>query len=218
MTSAQCKQTVPGMATSIERFSQALQLNARQFRIELTSDQAERLCRYYELLLKWNDRLHLVAPCSPEVFATRHVLESLMLLPHLPMNAGVIDVGTGAGLPLIPCLILRDDLRATLIESSQRKAAFLREARRGLRAHDRTKLLAGRFENMETPEADFLTCRALDRFSELLPALIAWAPPKTTFLLFAGESLRSQIESILPQTTIEHIPHSEERFLIVGHA
>ena len=118
--------------SSINSFSQALQDHADAFLVRLDDEDIERLSNYYELLMKWNSRLHLVAPCSPGEFATRHILESLLLLRHLPRNARIADVGSGAGLPIIPCLILRDDLRATLIESSQRKAVFLREALRGL--------------------------------------------------------------------------------------
>src|SRR5713101_9319601 len=102
------------MPTPTEKFGQALWNNAAEFGIQLRADEVTRLSGYYELLLKWNDRLHLVAPCSPEEFATRHVLESLMLLPHLPANASLLDVGSGAGLPSIPCLIVRGDLRVTL--------------------------------------------------------------------------------------------------------
>ena len=87
-----------------------------------------QLGAFYSLLTRWNDRLHLVAPCSPEEFATRHVLESLLLLKHLPQDAKIADIGSGAGLPIIPCLIARADLKATLIESSQKKTVFLREA------------------------------------------------------------------------------------------
>ena len=206
------------MPTVNERFRRALEVEAKDFRVVLDNDAVKRLGDYHELLLKWNDKLHLVAPCSPEVFATRHVLESLMLVRHLPKHAVVIDVGTGAGLPLIPCLILRNDLRAKLIESSPRKGVFLREPLRRLRLGAQAEVIVGRFEQINAPEANFVACRALDRFSELLPALIAWLPPNTTVLLFAGESLRGLIESILPLATSERIPQSERRFLIVGQA
>ena len=89
-----------------------------------------RLGVYYEILQKWNPRLHLVSSCSPEEFAVRHVLESLWILRYLPDGSRIIDIGSGGGLPIVPCLITRDDLTATLIESSQRKSVFLREALR----------------------------------------------------------------------------------------
>ena len=204
------------MPTSIDTFDQALRDNAAEFGIQLGADDVKRLSNYYELLLKWNDRLHLVAPCPPEEFATRHVLESLMLLHHLPQNARGVDVGSGAGLPIIPCLIMRADLRATLIESSRRKAVFLREALRDANSREPARLTVARFEQTTAPEADFVTCRALDRFQEFLPALIEWAPPASTLLLFAGEELRKQIEILLPFAKTERIPRSDRRFLIVG--
>ncbi len=204
------------MPTATERFGQALWNNAAEFGIQLRAAEVTRLSKYYELLLKWNDRLHLVAPCSPEEFATRHVLESLLLLSHLPQKARVLDVGSGAGLPIIPCLIIRTDLSATLIESSPRKAVFLREALRDVSNREPAALTVARFEQTTAPEADFVTCRALDRFQRFLPALIQWAPPTSTLLLFAGEELRKQVEILLPNAKAERIPRSGRRYLIVA--
>ena len=204
------------MPTLTETFSQALWDNAAEFGVQLGPDEVKRLSNYYELLLKWNDRLHLVAPCPPEEFATRHVLESMMLLPHLPPNAPVVDVGSGAGLPIVPCLIVRADLSATLIESSSRKAVFLREALRDVNSREQVALTVARFEQTVAPEADFVTCRALDRFQQFLPALIEWVPPASILLLFVGEDLRKQIESLLPNAKAERIPRSDRRYLVVA--
>lgn len=187
------------------------------FNVSLINDDLARLSSYYELLLKWNPRFHLVAPCPPEEFATRHILESLVLLPHLTNGARITDVGSGGGLPIVPCLIMRADLRACLIESSQKKAAFLREALRSFRGPEPPRLIANRFENAPAPAMDFLTCRALDRFPKLLPDLINWAPRSSTLLLFAGDGLRSQIEQLMPSATAEQIPNSERRFLVRAH-
>jgi len=204
------------MATEREQFTEALKANAADFEIELGAKQTRLLGDYYELLLKWNDRLHLVAPCSPEEFAVRHVLESLLLLKHLSRAATVVDVGSGGGLPIIPCLLVRDDVRATLIESSERKTVFLREALRPARPPDRIRLINARVEEIDLPASDFLSCRAIDRFSELLPSLIERARPNTTALFFAGETLRRQIQKLIPTAMSERIPHSEKRFLVTA--
>ena len=205
------------MATQRARFAQAVEANATDFGIQLAGEQIQLLVDYYELLMKWNERLHLVAPGSPEEFAVRHVLESLLLLPHLSQDATVVDVGSGGGLPIVPCLLLRPDLRATLIESSQRKTVFLREALRPAKP-EHASVINARFEETDLPRSDFLTCRALDRFSQLLPTLIQRAHPGTTLLLFAGEALRKQVESLLPASRSEHIPLSQKRYLIIGSA
>jgi len=175
-----------------------------------------RLGVYYEILQKWNPRLHLVSSCSPEEFAVRHVLESLWILRYLPDGSRIIDIGSGGGLPIVPCLITRDDLTATLIESSRRKSVFLREALRISGALDRSQLIVDRFEQIKPPPTDFISCRALDRFPQMLPKLIDWAPANSTLLLFAGTGLKSQLESLLPGARAELIPGSERRFLIVA--
>ena len=202
------------MPTPTERFSRALYDKAPDFGIELRPGDVKRLSEYYELLLKWTRRLHLVAPCSPEEFATRHIMESLFLLPHLPRNARIADIGSGAGLPIVPCLIVREDLRAILIESSQRKAVFLREALRFANSRKPAHVTATRFERTEVPEADFVTCRALDKFQEMLPLLVDWVPSGTELLFFAGANLRKQIERLVPSAKVFPIPKSDRRFLI----
>ena len=177
----------------------------RLFGVELAPESVALLGAYYSLLVHWNDRLHLVAPCPPEEFATRHVLESLMLLAHLPHGAKIADIGSGGGLPIVPCLIARADLEATLIESSQKKAVFLRES---LKAVGRSAtIIARRFEDVETPDVEFVTSRALDQFVSKIPVLLNWAPDGATLLLFGGEQLLESAERFL-------IPGSEKRYLL----
>ena len=206
-----------------EEFASALEEHAPLFKLRLNAHEISRLRAYYELVMGWNARLHLVAPCPPVEFATRHVLESLLALEYLPHGARVVDVGSGAGLPIIPCLIVRNDLRATLIEASPKKAIFLREALRQLNAHDRAEILSERFEKTLTPEADVLTCRALERLTEMLPQLIRWSKPVVkTWLLFGGRELLAEIKRVAVDNPTDaltchdiRIPESERRFLYI---
>ena len=191
-------------------FEQSLESKESVFDVELSPETRAKLSAYYDLLTHWNARLHLVAPCSPEEFATRHVLESLMLLKHLPQDAKIADIGSGAGLPAIPCLIARPDLHATLIESSPKKSVFLREASNQLGLA--STVVAKRFEDIPAPDVSFVTCRALDQFMEKLPAIIQWAPQGSKLLLFGGETLRRRLGA---QTQEFRIPLSERRFLFV---
>jgi 16S rRNA (guanine527-N7)-methyltransferase len=172
------------------------------------------MSKYYELLELWNSRLHLVAPTAPRVFATRHVLESLLLLNHLRDGARVADVGSGAGLPIIPCLIMRPDISAILIEASRKKAIFLREALNAI-AISRALVIAARFENTESPEADYVTSRALERFEQMLPQLISWAPRPGELLLFGGEGLGKKIAESGLSFASDLTPKSQRRFLFV---
>lgn len=183
------------------------------FNLDLPAETVTRLGEYYSLLTRWNDRLHLVAPCSPEEFAVRHVLESLMLLRYLPPNATVADIGSGGGLPIIPCLIARPDLQATLIESSQKKVVFLREASNHLGL--RTTIIPRPFEDVPAPAVSFVTCRALDQFTQKLPAMINWAPRGSTLLLFGGETLGEELSTSDVNFEQFLIPKSERRYLFL---
>ncbi len=200
--------------SQLKEFREALSSDATSYQVDLTAEAIERLSAYYVLLTKWNPRLHLVAPCSPREFATRHVLESLMLLPHLPQAAKVADVGSGAGLPIIPCLIARPDLIATLIESSKKKAVFLREALNRTETKSAT-VIAERFEETATPDVHFITCRALEQFAAKLPNLIEWSPHAITLLLFGGEELRNELAKQGLSYSAVHLPNSTRRFLFI---
>jgi len=198
----------------MKRFKHALIANVGSFDLDLSPQTVTQLGEFYSLLTHWTGRLHLVAPCTPEEFAVRHVLESLMLLKHLPTGARVADIGSGGGLPIIPCLIARPDLEATLIESSQKKTVYLREALNtlGLRA----QVLPRPFEEVEPPPVSFVTCRALDQFIQKLPALIDWAPAGSTLLLFGGESLGEELGKAGIRYEALLIPKSERRFLYLA--
>jgi len=200
-------------ASGMDRLEQSLVSNMGSFDLDLPAETVARLSDYYNLLTRWNDRLHLVAPCSPEEFATRHVLESLLLLKHLPYGAKIADIGSGAGLPIIPCLIARPDLQATLIESSQKKSVFLREALNQLGRP--SVVIPQPFEQVQAPDASFVTCRALDQFLNKIATLLNWAPEGSTLLLYGGESLREQLRRTKTKFEECLIPLSAQRFLFV---
>lgn len=198
-----------------EDFLEALRRGAPSFSFQASGEQERRLVDYYNLVTRWNARLHLVAPCAPAEFAVRHVLESLVVLPFLSAGARVLDVGSGAGLPVIPCLIMRPDIRATLIEAAQKKAVFLREALRLVEANERASVIAKRFEEVAAPEADFVTIRAIERFTEKFAELAEWSPPMSTLLFFGGRSLQAEIEKAGLAYRSLLIPESERRFLFI---
>jgi 16S rRNA (guanine(527)-N(7))-methyltransferase RsmG len=199
----------------INEFRGTLHAESKRYNVDLDEPVIARLCDYYTLLLTWNPRLHLVAPCTPAEFATRHVLESLLLLRYLSADAHVADIGSGAGLPIIPNLIARPDIQSILIESSQKKAVFLREALRATRTGKQAQVIAERFEDVPTPAMEVVTCRALDRFSELFSKLIDWAPRPCTLMLFGGVGLQKQIEETKLDFSAIRVPDTERRFLFV---
>lgn len=94
----------------------------------LTEEQADRFGRYYTLLVDWNRTRNLTAITEPEAVAEKHFFDSLAAAPLLPAAARCIDVGTGAGFPGIPLLIVRPDLAMTLLDALQKRIDFLQAA------------------------------------------------------------------------------------------
>ncbi len=193
----------------------ALRLKGASYGVALDESKTRLLGIYFDKVTAWNARLHLVAPCTPTEFATRHVLESLLAVPFLPEGARVVDVGSGAGLPVIPCMIVRPDMEAVLVEASAKKSVFLREALASVGAQGRARVVSERFEKLPPPEADALTCRALERFTEMLPAMLEWSANVGTLLLFGGESLRERLEAAGRAFDSILAPESERRYLFV---
>jgi 16S rRNA G527 N7-methylase RsmG len=100
-----------------------------------------------------------------------------------------------------------------MIESSQKKSVFLREASNQL--HLQSTIIARPFEQVEPPSVSFVTCRALDQFMQKLPALINWAGD-STLLLFGGETLREELRKANVNFESFLIPQSEKRFLFLA--
>ena len=198
-----------------EKFIEAIQKFQPDFGLNLPENKIEKLADYYELVQNHNPLLHLVAPTTAEEFALRHILESLVLLEFLPGNAKFADVGTGAGLPSIPCLIAREDLRGVLLESKLKKAAFLREVLSKCGLENRANIINRQFEEVSRPEVSFVTCRALDRFTQKLPKLLKWSRP-ATLLFFGGNSLRDELRKNRVKFEEKLMPFSEQRYLFMG--
>jgi 16S rRNA (guanine527-N7)-methyltransferase len=87
----------------------------------------DALDRYLALLTTWNRRINLTGVRDPDEIRRKHFDDSLAVVGHLPAEAGrLVDVGSGAGFPGAVLALARPDLEVTLVESNQKKAAFLR--------------------------------------------------------------------------------------------
>jgi 16S rRNA (guanine527-N7)-methyltransferase len=108
----------------------ALERGLSEMALALPAGAVGQLLAYVELLAKWNRTYNLTAIRDPLEMVSRHLLDSLAVLPHLPMPAAaaLADVGSGAGLPGIPLAIARSDWRVMLNDSNHKMCAFQRQA------------------------------------------------------------------------------------------
>ncbi len=125
-----------------------------------------RLETYAALLLQWNRTINLISRKDEAVLWERHIVDSLALLPVLPQDfSHAIDLGSGGGLPGI-VLAICTGKPFHLVESDQRKCAFLREAARALDV--RVTVHTARIEAVQLPVAPLITARALAPLTTLL--------------------------------------------------
>ena len=96
--------------------------------LELPGAVRDGLIAYVELLVKWNRAYNLTAIRDPAEMVTRHLLDSLAVVPHLT-GQRIIDVGTGGGLPGIPLALVFPERQFVLLDSNSKKTRFLVQAR-----------------------------------------------------------------------------------------
>jgi 16S rRNA (guanine527-N7)-methyltransferase len=95
--------------------------------LSLAPAQRDKLIAYVVLLAKWNAVHNLTAVREESKMVSHHVLDSLAVLPYLG-EGNLLDVGSGGGLPGIPLAIARPEMAVTLLDSNQKKSAFLQQA------------------------------------------------------------------------------------------
>jgi 16S rRNA (guanine527-N7)-methyltransferase len=144
-------------------------------RLNVSRESRQRLETYVALLLSWQKRINLIGPATAHAVWERHILDSLQLLPLLPLGTKVIaELGSGAGLPGL-VIAIAGGLEAHLYESNGKKAAFLREAARQTATHAHVHCV--RLETLKAdrnlPRVDCVVARALAP----LPLLLDYAEP-----------------------------------------
>ncbi|HJS33747.1 MAG TPA: 16S rRNA (guanine(527)-N(7))-methyltransferase RsmG, partial [Alphaproteobacteria bacterium] len=153
---------------------------------DVSRETLVRLEALHDLLLKWQARINLIGPATRGDIWRRHFFDTAQLLPLLPASSAgnaplvLVDLGSGAGFPgLVMALMARGEnrpLASNLVESDQRKAAFLIEAVRILELGDSVTIHNRRAESLNgtlRAQVDVVTARALADLSQLL----SWSAP-----------------------------------------
>jgi 16S rRNA (guanine527-N7)-methyltransferase len=157
--------------------------------VPVSAEILDRLEAYLAVLAKWNARINLVGPATLRDPWRRHILDSAQMVAHLPPGR-LADLGTGAGLPgLILAILGREDVH--LVESDQRKVAFLREAARITGANP--TLYATRIEAMPALSAAVVTARALAPLDRLLDMAERFLGPETACYFLKGARVEDEL-------------------------
>ena len=191
-------------------------------RLTLPVEAVPRLLDYQALLEKWNAAYNLTAVRDAGEMITRHLLDSLSVLPHV-QGQSLADLGTGPGLPGIVLAIAAPGREVLLVDSNGKKVRFLREAIRSLKL-DGVRAVQSRVEDVQG-QFDCVTARAFASFADMLGWGGHLLAPGGTWLAMKGKQSDDELAGIpagfeIRETHVLAVPglDAERRLVVLGHA
>jgi 16S rRNA (guanine527-N7)-methyltransferase len=140
------------MSSVTEQHADELTHGATELGVNLSEQQHSQLLAYLALLIKWNKAYNLTAVRNPYEMVSRHLLDSLSLVPFIEGDSW-LDVGSGGGMPGIPLAILFPDKQFTLLDSNGKKTRFLTQVKLELKLSN-VQVVNARVEALQ-PEQPF---------------------------------------------------------------
>ena len=185
-----------------------LKSGAAELGLNLSDAQFERLLGYLALIQKWNKVYNLTAVRDPQEMLTHHLLDSLTAVAPLVRHtggrpAGVLDVGSGGGLPGIVLAICRPELDVSCVDTVGKKAAFIQQVAASLKLpnlhgiHARVETLAGPF--------DVICCRAF----AALPDFVTWShgalAEQGVWMAMKGKHPQAEMDALPSDVQVFHV-------------
>lgn len=136
----------------------------RELNLDLSQDQAQTLCAYIDLMLRWNKTYNLTAIRDPQKMLVQHLYDSLSVAAPLIRHAGasalsIMDVGSGGGLPGVVLAIVRPDWTVQCVDAVEKKTAFIRQVAGTLKLANLSSRHA-RIESLPAQQCDVVISRA----------------------------------------------------------
>ena len=151
--------------TARDALQARLEQGIAELGLTVPAEAVPRLLDYQALLERWNAAYNLTAVRDPAEMITRHLLDSLAILPYV-QGATLADLGTGPGLPGIPLAIVAPGREILLVDSNGKKVRFLREAIRALKLEG-VRAVQSRVEDVQG-QFDCITARAFASLADML--------------------------------------------------
>jgi 16S rRNA (guanine527-N7)-methyltransferase len=190
--------------------------------LALPAGAADRLLAYQALLQRWNGTYNLTAVRDPAEMVTRHLLDSLSILPYV-QGETLADLGTGPGLPGIVLAIAAPGRQILLVDSNGKKVRFLREAIRAL-GLEGVRAVQSRVEEVEG-SFDCITARAFASLADMLGWGGHLLAPDGIWLAMKGKPADEELPGIpsgfeLRARHALHVPglEAERHLLVLGRA
>jgi 16S rRNA (guanine527-N7)-methyltransferase len=194
----------PAAAALSEDLQAQIAAGCRSLQLALSAAALAQLADYVGLLAKWSKVYNLTAVRQPQQMVTRHVLDSLAVVPFL-IDGSLLDVGTGAGLPGVPIAIARPDLALTLLDANAKKLRFVRQAVAELRFAN-VEVVQARMQEYQPGRAfDMVISRAVSSLEELYRQSRHLLAPRGRMLFMKGALPEEEMAAFAPGRETLHI-------------
>ena len=140
----------------------------KKINIEITEEQLQKLNKFYELLIEWNEKINLTRIIEKEEVYLKHFYDSLTITKVVDLTKveTLCDIGTGAGFPGVVLKIMYPNLKITLVDALQKRVNYLNEIIKKLDLKD-IEALHVRGEDLKE-KYDVVTSRAVANIEKLL--------------------------------------------------
>lgn len=165
-------------------------------------ERAAAFNRYAEMLRERNEKINLTAITEPEEVKIKHFLDSCSAAELLPGGASVLDIGSGAGFPGLPLKIVRPDLTVTLLDSVNKKVAFVSDVVAELKLSGVTAVHARIEDFPHKGEYDAVVSRAVAELSTLAEYALPFVKIGGAFIAYKSEKAESEAEAAASAITL----------------
>lgn len=171
-------------------------------KVSVSDEGQAALLAFISLMQRWNRVYNLTAIVSAREMVVRHLLDSLVMVPHL-RGARVLDVGTGPGLPGIPLAIARPDFNFVLLDRTAKKTRFVTQAVGELKLTN-VKVETRRVEQYHPVELfDTVISRAFSSLAEFALTAGPLLNPNGLLLAMKGRYPAEELAPLPPLYSVE---------------
>lgn len=171
----------------------------QQMGVTITEEMTQQFMDYMKILLHWNEKMNLTAIREEREVVLRHFADCLSLVPYLTIkeDTSMIDVGTGAGFPGIPVKIVCPAVSITLLDSLQKRMAFLEEVTKTL-GMEKVDCVHGRAEDggqnpLYREQFDYCVSRAVANLAVLAEYCLPFVKVGGALVALKGPELTAEI-------------------------
>lgn len=178
-------------------FKNIFKEKSKKININISDENIEKLYKYMNILLEWNNKMNLTAITDEKDIIVKHFLDSLTILEYIKENSTIIDIGTGAGFPGIP-IAINSNAKITLVDSLNKRVNFLNEVKNQLNLeninniHGRAEEIGKQKEHREM--YDIAVSRAVAPMNILLEYLLPLVKVGGICICMKGPNVNEELE------------------------